>query len=293
MTLAALILLVLKISIILSVLAIGLKATFVDATFLFRNPGHLTRATLAMYVIMPIVALVIAYSFNLHPAVKIALVVLSVSPIPPILPNKAFKAGGKTNYTIGLLVDTALLAVIFIPIILEVFERITRVPLGITINSIATQVLATIVVPLMLGILIRTFLPNIAERVAKPLSLIGTVLLVLCFLPVLFGSLRAILLLIGDGTVVSLAAFALIGIIVGHLLGGPESENRPVLALATSSRHPAIAIAIANANFPDQKLAVPAVLLYLLLSAILALPYLNWVKGKDARTTAEKKQVAA
>jgi len=209
-TLVALILLVLKISIILSVLAIGLKETFADATFLFRAPGHLARAILAMYVIMPIVALVIAYSFNLHPAVKIALVVLSVSPIPPILPNRAFKAGGKTNYTIGLLVATALLAIVFIPIILEVFERVTLIPLGITMNSIASRVLATIVVPLLLGILIRAFLPKIAERVARPLSLIGAVLLLLGFLPVLFGSLRAIWSLIGDGTVVSLAAFALI-----------------------------------------------------------------------------------
>ena len=65
-----------------------------------------------------------------------------------------------------------------------------------------------------------------------------------------------------------------------------------MLALATSSRHPAIAIAIANANFPDQKLVAPAVLLYLILSIVLAVPYLNWVKAKHADTTADKKQVA-
>jgi len=60
-----------------------------------------------------------------------------------------------------------------------------------------------------------------------------------------------------------------------------------------ASRHPAIAIAIANANFPDQKQAVPAVLLYLLLSAILAALYLNWIKTKIAATSPDKKQVPA
>jgi BASS family bile acid:Na+ symporter len=293
MTMVALILLVLKISIVLSVLAIGLRATISDATFLFREPAHLSRAVLAMYVIMPVVALLIAISFNLNPAVKIAMVVLSVSPIPPILPNKAFKAGGKGNYTIGLLADTSLLAIIFIPLILEVFERLTKIPLGMSAISIASQVLGTIIVPLLIGIAINTFLPKIAERIARPLSLIATVLLLLGFLPVLFGSLRAILSLVGDGTLLGLAAFALIGIVVGHILGGPESENRPVLALATSTRHPAIAIAIANVNFPDQKQAVPAVLLYLLLSAILAVPYLNWVKTKVGAASADKKQVTA
>ena len=292
MSLVAIILLVLKISIILSLLAIGLKSTFADAAFLFRKPGHLARAILAMYVIMPIVALLIAYSFNLNPVVKIALVVLSVSPIPPILPNKMFKAGGKEDYTIGLLADTSLLAIIFIPLILAVFQQLIKIPLRMTAASVASQVLSTLIVPLLVGIAIRTFLPNVAERIAKPLSLVATVLLILGFLPVLFGSLRAILSLIGDGTLIGLAAFALIGIIVGHFLGGPETENRPVLALATSSRHPAIAIAIANANFPDQKLVAPAVLLYLILSIVLAVPYLNWVKPKQADTSADKKQVA-
>jgi bile acid:Na+ symporter, BASS family len=292
MTLVAFILLVLKISIVLSVLAIGLKATPSDATFLFRKPAYLTRAVLAMYVIMPIVALLIAISFNLNPAVKIALVVLSVSPIPPILPNKSFKAGGTENYTIGVLADTSLLAIIFIPLILKVFERLTQIPLGMSAISIASKVLATIIVPLVIGIAINKFLPNIAERVARPLSLIATVLLVLSFLPVLFGALRAVVSLVGDGTLISMAVFAFMGIVIGHFLGGPETENRPVLALATATRHPAIAIAIAHVNFPDQKQTVPAVLLYLLVSAIMAVPYLNWIKTKVS-TPSHKKQVPA
>jgi BASS family bile acid:Na+ symporter len=86
--------------------------------------------------------------------------------------------------------------------------------------------------------------------------------------------------------------FAFIGIVIGHFLGGPEMENRPVLALATATRHPAIALAIANVNFPDQKQSAPAVLLYLLVSAILAVPYLNWIKTKVS-TPSHKKQVPA
>jgi BASS family bile acid:Na+ symporter len=90
----AAILLVLKASIILSVFTIGLKATFADATSLFRRPDHLLRAFLSMNVLMPLVALAVGAPFDLHPAVKIALVVIAVSPTPPIFPKKALKAGG-------------------------------------------------------------------------------------------------------------------------------------------------------------------------------------------------------
>jgi bile acid:Na+ symporter, BASS family len=112
-------------------------------------------------------------------------------------------------------------------------------------------------------------------------------------LPILFTSVRAILTLIGDGTLLALASFAIIGLITGHLLGGPVSENRPVLALATSARHPAVALAIAHANFPNQKLAGALVLVYLVLSAILAAPYLNWSKRSRTTTAAPEKQVEA
>src|SRR5258707_528657 len=121
------ILLVLKASIVLSVFAIGLKATFADATSLFRRPGHLLRAFVSMNVLMPLTALAVGAPFDLHPAVKIALVVIAVSPTPPILPKKALKAGGTEAYTVGLLVAVAVLSVVVIPLSMKVLEAITGV----------------------------------------------------------------------------------------------------------------------------------------------------------------------
>jgi BASS family bile acid:Na+ symporter len=293
MSLASLIPLLLKISITLSVFAIGLKATFSDATYLFRRPATLFRALLSMNVVMPLFALLVGLTFALHPAVKIALVVLAVSPIPPILPNKALKAGGREDYTIGLLTATALLSIIFIPLTLEVFEAITGVPLQMSAGQVAMAVLTSVLIPLLLGIAVRSLWHSFADRTAKPLGLFATVLLILCFLPILFTSTRAIFTLIGDGTLLALAGFALVGLIAGHLLGGPDPEDRPVLALATSSRHPAVALAIAHANFPDQKLTAPLVLIYLVLSGILAAPYLNWTKRARTSPTIPEEHVEA
>jgi BASS family bile acid:Na+ symporter len=293
MSLSDFILLFLKLSIMLSVLAIGLHVSFADTAYLFRKPGLLGKALLSMYVIMPIVALALAMSFGLNPAVKIALVALSVSPIPPILPNKEFKAGGAANYTIGLMVAAGLLAVVITPLILEVFEWVTRRPLGMSMGTLAAQVLETILVPLLIGIAIRTFTPSIAEKVAKPLARIAALLFLLGVLPVLIDASRAMLSLIGDGTLLSLVAFALIGLLVGHLLGGPKTENRRVLALSTARRHPAVALGIAHTNFPNQKLAVAAIFLYLLLSALLSAPYVSWVKRANAGKSPTAKHAEA
>jgi bile acid:Na+ symporter, BASS family len=292
MTMTAIILLGLKASIVLMVFAIGLKATFADATFLFRRPDQLARALLSMNVLMPAVALVIVFAFELHPAVKIALVAVSVSPIPPIIPNKMLKAGGKEDYTIGLLTATAALSVIVIPVALEIFEAIAGVSLAMRASSVAVMVLATVLAPLIVGILVRSFAAGMADRLAKPISLIGVALLVLTVVPVLIGMARSMLSLIGDGTIISLGLFSLFGFAIGHMLGGPAAEDRVVLALATASRHPAVAIAIAHENFPDQRLSAPAVFLYLLLSGALSALYLAWSRRHQLGPTAETKKTA-
>jgi len=56
-----------------------------------------------------------------------------------------------------------------------------------------------------------------------------------------------------------------------------------VLALATATRHPgiAIAIAIAHINFPNEQAVPAAVVIYLVVSAVLSVPYLAWRKNSS------------
>ena len=268
MNLQSLIPLVLKASIFLTVFALGLQATFADATFLFRRPKLLIRGFVSINVIMPWLALLLVMTLHLHPAVQIALVALSVSPVPPIFPKKVLKAGGKENYTIGLLVATVVLSIVSIPIAMKLFERVTGVPLSISPMSVAIIVFKTVLTPLLAGIVLRAAASSFAGRLTKPIGIVAAVLLILSALPALFVLIRNNLALLVDGTLLSLAAFAMIGYIVGRFFGGPDSEDRSVLAQATASRHPGLALAIAHANFPEQKLVVPTVILYVIVSGI-------------------------
>lgn len=270
-----LILWAIKASIFLTVFALGLDAIPKDATYLFRNPGRLLRSLLSIYIIMPLVALVIVSAFNLHPAVEIALVVLSVSPIPPLLPKKELKAGGEESFTIGLLVAMAVLAIVFVPLAIHLFENAFQRSLQITPAAVAQLVLTSVLLPLAIGIAIRYWLPAFAERIVKPVSLIATVLLVVGILPVLFVALPTVVSLIGNGTILIIVVFTLIGLSAGHFLGGPDLRDRTVLALSTASRHPGVAVAIAHTNFPEEKLALAAILLYALVNAVVTIPYVK------------------
>ena len=81
------------------------------------------------------------------------------------------------------------------------------------------------------------------------------------------------LALTGNGPVTALAAFVVVGLAAGHCLGGLDSDDRPVLALATACRHPGVAIAIAVAVFPEEKaVLLAAVLLYMVVSGLVSIP---------------------
>ena len=273
MTAVAIVLLVVKLSIALNVFALGLAATPSDAVYLFGRPRELGRALLSMNVIMPVTAYVIVRGFDLDPAVKIALVALAISPVPPFFPKKAAKAHGHQNYAVGILVATAALSIVLVPLALFVFERLRDSPLHVPAKQIVGLMLLTVLLPLFAGIGVRALSPSRADRATKPVATFALVLLIASALPVIVKVARDIPPLIGNGTLLAMAIFAFVGFVAGHALGGPDPDNRNTLALATASRHPAIAIAIAHTNFPGQPLTAPAIVLYLLASTILGLIY--------------------
>lgn len=276
MTIAQLIPIAINLSMALMVLALGLQATWADAISLLRQPSLLLRSLVSMNVLMPVLAVVMALLFNLHPAVKIALVALALSPVPPVLPGKQLKAGGGTSYVAGLLVTMAVLSIVIVPLgiwlINQPLQLQTSVPAAKIVSIIATGIVA----PLLIGLLVRQFAPAIAERVARPLSLFATVLLVVAFIPVLIKLWPAMSEMVGNGTLVALAVFTIAGVALGHALGGPIADNRTALALATGTRHPGVAMAIASATFPDERAVVAVVIWHLLVGAIVCIPYVKW-----------------
>jgi BASS family bile acid:Na+ symporter len=231
-----------------------------------------------MQLIVPLAAIFVDRTFELESAVKIALITLSVSPVPPVWPKRSLQAGGEQAYTIGLLVVTATLSIVIIPITLAITESIFSIPLRTSPLAIGNVALLTIIAPLLIGIEIRKLWPRFAHRAAPRVVKAGFALLMLSALPLLLKLLPAITTLFGDGAVLAMVAIALVGLLAGHLLGGPTDNDRLVLALASATRHPAIALTIATANFPDEKLVPAAVVLYLLVSLVVTTAYLKWSK---------------
>lgn len=273
-------------SLMLLVVALGLTATGADVIYLFKHPRRLLRAIVSIEVVVPLVAVLLVTTLPLAPLVKLAIVLMAVSPVPPLVPGKQFHLGGKTPYVCGLYVTIVLLSIVLVPLILAILSA-TFFPRVVWVSpwAITRMVLISVLLPLGAGLVIRRLNPRLAQRAAPVVSKLANLFLAVACVPVLIVEWPLMVALIGNGTALAFAALAAAGLFAGHLLGGPDPEDRVALAVASATRHPGIAILIGKINFPNQKLA-PAILLFLLVGLLAALPYQAWSKRQAARQPA-------
>jgi bile acid:Na+ symporter, BASS family len=278
-----LVMLGLQTSIILTVFGFGLQATLGDVLYLGRRPSLLARSLLAMFVVMPIVAVLMVRTFDLRPSVEIALVALALSPVPPLSPGTERKAGGQTSYALGLMAIVSLLTIVSVPLGVRLVGRYFGQPFLMPAGAIAQVAVKMALLPLMAGLVVRALMPAVANRVEKPFAAVAKVLLLAGALALLAAALPAALSLIGGGTILAIAGFVAVGLGVGHALGGPAADERMVLALSTASRHPVIALTIAKVNFPNEPYLGATIVLYLLVGAVVGVPYRLAVRRATSR----------
>ncbi len=283
------ILLVLNAGLFAMVFTFGLNATVHDASYLFRRPAELGRALLAMNVLMPLFAVSLVLIFDLTPVVRFTLVALSVSPILPVAPLRMLKAGAKSASTIGILVAASVLSIALVPLAMFILGQVFKVSLHMTSASIAILVFTSVLLPISLGIAVNCFAPALAKRLAKPIFLISLIVNLPCVVWILFAAAPAMWSLVGNGTVAALAGVVIAGLAIGHFFGGPEPENRPALALSTALRCPGTVMAIAQVNFPGEKLVVAAVLWYVVVNILVSVPYLLWLKRRQPQLESQVK----
>jgi BASS family bile acid:Na+ symporter len=162
-TLRELILLGLKVSVFCTVFGFGLDTTARDILYVIRRPGLLARSLIAMFVLMPAVAISLARFFDFRRVVEIALVALSISPVPPLLPQREGQAGGRGPYGLGLMALLALLSIALVPAALQGLNHIAHRRLEMGPFAVARAVLTTALAPLAAGMVARVLLPRITR----------------------------------------------------------------------------------------------------------------------------------
>ena len=159
-----------QISVILIVVSTGMSGQKGDLTFLVRRPSLLFRSLLSMLVLAPLLAVTFAATLQLPDAVKIALVMMAVSPVPPFLPKKAVKAGGTHSYVISLLATSAIVSIVSAPLSLMVLGPMFGLPLSIPAVEVARPLATTVLLPLGAGLILQRLAPRFSNSWSRIVS---------------------------------------------------------------------------------------------------------------------------
>jgi predicted Na+-dependent transporter len=276
-------LLALKVSIAVLLLAIGMGSSLQDVTYLWRRPQLLLKSLLAMYVLVPAAAIGMVATLDLPGGTGAALLVLGICAGAPLLSRKLMKAELDSDFVFSLVVTTSLLAVVTVPVSLRWLQRYLSFEAAGDPGPIARLIVASFLAPLIAGMAVRAVAPKWADRVDDLLIRIAGLVLLACTVALLVRG-RGLLLELGWPSLGAFAAFVAVSLAVGHLLGGPSAIGRTSLALACGSRHVGLALLVAaNAN---NARALTLVAGYLVASALVSIPYMSWRRRVHAESTA-------
>lgn len=281
MTILQIVKLAAVLSVVLLLFSLALRAKVADLTYLVRNWRLGLGAFISMFVLVPAVALLMVRLLHLDWAVEVAIVAMALSPLPPILPGKQIKAGADKGYVTGLLFGASILSIFIAPLWVLLASRLFHADISITPLSLAKPIAISVLLPLALGLIAAPLLGASVDRVCDITSKIGTALLIVVVLVFIATLGPSMWKLVGDGTLLAFVAMAIVGLAGGHWFGGPDAGDRAALSLASSTRHPGVAIAVASHALADIPLVPAAVVLSLVVSMVLSMPFLALKKSRE------------
>ncbi|SAK79493.1 Sodium Bile acid symporter family protein [Caballeronia hypogeia] len=262
----------LKVSVVVTIVAVGAGASPADVTWLWRRPMLMVRSLGAMYLLVPLVAFGLVLALPIEPGVKAAMLVLAVSSGAPMLPKKLRKLGNQ-EYIFSLLVTSSLAAIVAVPFWIAALGAYFQAAVALPPGTVSIAVAKAILLPLAIGMALHALFPLWSERLAERMIAIAGLVLAISGFMLLIVNWQ----LVSDMSwpaILALVALMICALTFGELLGGPARDDRTSLAIACATRHVGVAVVVAG-EFVGIKTSV-MIIAYFLTVIVVSSIYLTW-----------------
>jgi BASS family bile acid:Na+ symporter len=283
MSLDRLINILVTITLIEMMILVGVRVTFAELLATARRWSLLARAAAANYVLVPALTVALLVAFQANPMVAAGFLVLAVCPGAPFGPPFASIAKANVPEAVGLMVVLAGSSAIASPLLLNFLLPSVAggVAPAIDAGKIVSALLVTQLLPLLCGLAVRHWRPQLADRLLSPFELISKILnlaVVGLILASQFQMLAEIALRSFVGMLILLAG----SLLIGWLAGEAGRDRRRTMALTTSLRNVGVGLVIVTGSFAGTP-AVSAALAYGIVEVLGALLLALWWGRSQAK----------
>ena len=238
-------------------MSLGLEVTWRQLLTLLRDKGLLFRALAANLILVPLLGLALVRVFPLPLDFANAFLILAAAPGAPMSLRYTRNQDDDAPFAAALLFVLILAAICFTPLIAElILPAQTR--LSVPYDRVATVALLYMVFPGLLGIAIQRWGGEETVMIRSVTFISARVFFLAWVILVTAEQSRAVRQL-GVPTLAAMASLIIGSMIIGWLLGGPQRENRRILATGTSMRNVGLCAVIAIESFPGTKVDIAIV----------------------------------
>jgi BASS family bile acid:Na+ symporter len=264
---------------------LGLTLEGKDFLLVFKR-GKAVIGGLVGQLLMPAIALAVAKVMHLDPIFTIGLVLIACCPGGSSSNIFSMLAKGDVALSVSLTALSSIITLFTLPLIMQFVTSSVGQQVGIQlpIKNLLMQNLVTMLLPIVIGIVLRYYKPELAARIAKVLSKMAFPALML-LAGIFFIQHRET---IADNfSVLGLAVTALLLVAVAlaavlcYTFRLKSTERRTII-IEVGMQNAAQAIAIASSPFVfnDGRFAIPAILYALMMNVVL-LTYVGIIKVKS------------
>lgn len=268
----------------------GLRLSPAELIATYSDRGRLLRILLANFVGVPLLTLGVVLAAGLPRDIATGVLLLAAAPFAPVVPVFTRMFRGDLALAAAITATYPAVSSVLTPWIttLSLACLPGSVPIQFDVLSILLVLLATITLPLVVGVGMNHYCPQLCRTILRPVEVasegVGAVALV--FVSVVEWKT---VMTTGWSAIFWMVVLFELSVVLGYATGGPSTASRRVLGIAAGNRNIALAVLIAVRSFPDSPI-VAAIVANGLLMILLGLLHTAWwrfkVPGEDSKSQA-------
>jgi BASS family bile acid:Na+ symporter len=249
-----------SISPLLGIVMFGMGLTLSAADFreVFRRPKDVAIGVIGHYLIMPSIAYLLAIGLNLPPEIAVGVILVGCCPSGTASNVMTFLAKGDVALGVSIASVSTIIAPFATPALISFLAGKW---MDINTKSLFMDIVQVVIVPIVLGTIVKAIFRKQAEASVKALPLVSTIAIVL-IVAIVVGLNQPKIMSNGLLIFAAVILHNLLGYILGYFfakLFGMDLAKRKAVTLETGMQNSGLGAALAAAHFSPLA-AVPSAL---------------------------------
>jgi BASS family bile acid:Na+ symporter len=186
------------------------------------------------WIVSPALAYLLTKILPMEPSIAMGLLITSIAPVAPFFPILVRNAKANVNFSAAFMplsmVATVVLMPLFVPFIIP--------GLALSTWALAKPLLVLILIPMIIGILVRVYAPRVADKIFPAIKMTAGLTTILSLGSVLVIYFSEFIKVLGSYAILGQLLLAVGILLLTYYIGfGLQKNQRSAMALGMSSRN--------------------------------------------------------